>query len=72
MSRLFWPAQNWSQDRRCQQLPLATRDLEIRLGNIEERPGLRGASEMVMSQLFAPDILNQWANNKKPNLPLLY
>jgi glucokinase-like ROK family protein len=53
-------------------LPLATRDLEIRLGNIEERPGLRGASEMVMRQLFAPDILNQWANNKKPNLPLLY
>jgi len=53
-------------------LPLATRDLEIRLGNSEQQPGLRGASEMVMSQLFTPAILNQWAMNKKPVLPLNY
>jgi len=41
-------------------LPLATRDLEIRLGDSGELAGLRGAAEMVISELFEPKILKQW------------
>jgi len=41
-------------------LPLATRDLEIRLGDSGELAGLRGAAEMVISELFEPKILRQW------------
>jgi glucokinase-like ROK family protein len=53
-------------------LPLATRDLEIRLSPNNEEPGLRGASEMVLNQLFSPEILNQWVGSKKPALPIIY
>ena len=53
-------------------LPLATRDLEIRLGNYDDQHGLRGAAEMVLSQLFSPNILSQWAKSAKPSLPIIY
>ena len=47
-------------------LPLATRDLEIRLGVNDEFVGLKGAAEMVISELFEPDFLKQWINSGKP------
>jgi glucokinase-like ROK family protein len=53
-------------------LPLATRDLEIRLGDTGDRSGLHGAAEMIMSELFSPSILQQWVQNGSPRLPILY
>ena len=53
-------------------LPLATRDLEIRIGEIDNRAGLRGAAEMVLSELFAPEVLGQWVANGVPSLPITY
>jgi glucokinase-like ROK family protein len=53
-------------------LPLATRDLEIRLGNSDDQHGLLGAAEMVLSQLFSPDILNQWSESGRPGVPIRY
>jgi predicted NBD/HSP70 family sugar kinase len=53
-------------------LPLATRDLEIRLGDLDDRAGLRGASEMVLSELLSADILKQWVELGKPQIPLAY
>ena len=47
-------------------LPLATRDLEIRLGAIDDTVGLKGAAEMVISELFEPDFLKQWINSGQP------
>lgn len=48
-------------------LPLATRDLEIRLGDSGERVGLRGAAEMVISELFEPNFLKQWIEKGPKN-----
>lgn len=48
-------------------LPLATRDLEIRLGDAGDGTGLKGAAEMVISELFEPDFLKQWINSGRPN-----
>lgn len=53
-------------------LPLATRDLEIRLSDLDDRAGLRGAAEMVVSELFSEDVLEQWAASGKPKIPLNY
>jgi glucokinase-like ROK family protein len=53
-------------------LPLATRDLEIRLGDTGDSSGLHGAAEMIMSELFSPAILRQWVDNAHPTLPILY
>jgi predicted NBD/HSP70 family sugar kinase len=53
-------------------LPLATRDLEIRLGDTGDSSGLRGAAEMIMSELFSPQILRQWVEDGNPRLPLNY
>ena len=53
-------------------LPLATRDLEIRLGDLDDRAGLRGASEMVLSELLSADILKQRVELGKPQIPLAY
>jgi predicted NBD/HSP70 family sugar kinase len=53
-------------------LPLATRDLEIRLGDLDDRAGLRGAAEMVLSELFSANILKQWVEFGKPQIPLAY
>lgn len=53
-------------------LPLATRDLEIRLGDIGDNSGLRGAAEMILSELFSPPILKQWVLHGSPRLPIQY
>jgi glucokinase-like ROK family protein len=53
-------------------LPLATRDLEIRLGDTGDGSGLRGAAEMIMSELFSPAILTQWVEHGSPHLPITY
>jgi len=53
-------------------LPLATRDLEIRLGEVKDEVGLRGAAEMVLAELFSTDVLAQWAAAGKPQLPIKY
>lgn len=53
-------------------LPLATRDLEIRLSEINDQAGLRGAAEMVLSELFTPFVLGQWIENGRPRLPIVY
>ena len=47
-------------------LPLATRDLEIRLGVNDDSVGLKGAAEMVISELFKADFLKQWINAGRP------
>ena len=51
-------------------LPLATRDLEIRLGEMGDRAGLKGAAEMVLSELFQPNVFKQWAEKGYPRLPI--
>ena len=53
-------------------LPLATRDLEIRIGTESDSTGLMGAAEMVISELFSPTILRQWILNGIPQLPIDY
>lgn len=53
-------------------LPLATRDLEIRLGEVKDEVGLRGAAEMVIAELFSPNFLVQWVGSGRPTLPLSY
>ena len=51
-------------------LPLATRDLEIRLGDAADRTGLMGAAEMVILELFEPTIFRQWLNKGIPDSTL--
>lgn len=51
-------------------LPLATRDLEIRLGEAADRTGLIGAAEMVITELFEPESLKQWVNTGYPDSTL--
>ena len=53
-------------------LPLATRDLEIRLGEAADRMGLIGATEMVISELFKPESLKQWINLGYPDSTFQY
>lgn len=53
-------------------LPLATSNLEIRLGESGNQTGLHGAAEMILSELFAPEILSQWAESGSPTLPIVY
>jgi glucokinase-like ROK family protein len=53
-------------------LPLATRDLEIRIGADSDPTGLIGAAEMVISELFSPTILKQWVQDGIPELPIHY
>jgi len=53
-------------------LPLATRDLEIRIGSDSDSTGLVGAAEMVISELFSPTILKQWILSGSPQLPIDY
>ena len=53
-------------------LPLATRDLEIRLGEATDRMGLIGATEMVISEIFKPESLKQWINLGYPDSTLQY
>lgn len=51
-------------------LPLATRDLEIRLGELDERIGLKGAAEMVLAELFQPETFQQWVECGYPSTPI--
>jgi glucokinase-like ROK family protein len=53
-------------------LPLATRDLEIRLGEVKDEVGLRGAAEMVLAELFSPSVLEQWAELGTPQISIAY
>ena len=53
-------------------LPLATRDLEIRIGTDSNSTGLIGAAEMVISELFSAAILKQWVLQGIPQLPINY
>ena len=53
-------------------LPLATRDLEIRIGENSDSTGLIGAAEMVISELFSASILKQWVLSGIPQLPINY
>ncbi|GDX24905.1 sugar kinase [Actinomycetes bacterium] len=53
-------------------LPLATRDLEIRISTESDTTGLTGAAEMVISELFSPPILKQWVVSGIPELPINY
>lgn len=53
-------------------LPLATRDLEIRLGERSDLTGLNGTAEMVVSELFAPKALKQWVNTGYPDSSLVH
>ncbi len=53
-------------------LPLATRDLEIRIGENSDSTGLIGAAEMVISELFSASILKQWVLSGLPQLPINY
>ncbi len=53
-------------------LPLATRDLEIRIGQDSNSTGLIGAAEMVISELFSPSILKQWVLDGIPEIPINY
>ena len=53
-------------------LPLATRDLEIRLGEDSNSTGLIGAAEMVISEMFSPQILRQWVESGAPDSALEY
>ena len=52
-------------------LPLATRDLEIRLGDPDDRIGLKGAAEMVLAELFQPAVFQQWVEVGYPSTPIL-
>ena len=53
-------------------LPLATRDLEVRIGQDSNNMGLFGAAEMVISELFSATILRQWAANGNPRSIVKY
>ena len=48
-------------------LPLATRDLQIRLSEYPYQVGLTGAVEMVISELFDPETLRRWVAEGHPN-----
>jgi glucokinase-like ROK family protein len=41
-------------------LPLATRNLQIRLASLGDEAGLRGGAAMVMDELFCPERLARW------------
>lgn len=47
-------------------LPLATRDLQIRISEYPNEAGLTGAVEMVMNELFSAEILRKWVAEGHP------
>ena len=51
-------------------LPLATRDLEIRLGDTSDSTGLIGAATMVNYELFESALLRQWIKKGRPDSSL--
>jgi predicted NBD/HSP70 family sugar kinase len=48
-------------------LPLATRDLQIRITDFPIESGLVGAVEMVISELFSSENLRKWVSVGRPN-----
>lgn len=48
-------------------LPLATRDLQIRLSEYPYQVGLTGAVEMVITELFNPETLRRWVAKGHPS-----
>jgi len=53
-------------------LPLATRDLEIRLGESTDTTGLFGAASMVNYELFESSFFRQWIKKGYPTSTLRY
>ncbi len=47
-------------------MPLATRDLTVRLSALGERAGVTGAAAMVLDQLFSPEQLGAWIGTGRP------
>lgn len=52
-------------------LPLATRDLQIRISESSDEAGLLGAVEMVISELFSSENLLKWIAAGQPNKMLI-
>lgn len=48
-------------------LPLATRDLQIRISEFPNHAGLAGAVEMVVSELFSSETLRKWVAEGHPS-----
>lgn len=48
-------------------LPLATRDLQIRISDFQNQAGLTGAAEMVIGELFDSAILRKWVAQGHPS-----
>ena len=48
-------------------LPLATRDLQIRLSEYPYQAGLSGAVEMVINELFESETLRRWVAEGRPS-----
>ena len=48
-------------------LPLATRDLQIRLSEFQNQAGLTGAAEMVIGELFESATLRKWVAQGHPS-----
>lgn len=53
-------------------LPLATRDLQIRLSEYQNQAGLSGAAEMVINELFESETLRNWVAQGKPNPSVIH
>lgn len=53
-------------------LPLATRDLQIRLSDYQNQAGLTGAAEMVIGELFESTTLRKWVAQGKPNPSVIH
>ena len=53
-------------------LPLATRDLQIRLSEYQNQAGLTGAAEMVIGELFESAILRKWVAQGHPNPDVIH
>ena len=48
-------------------LPLATRDLQIRISDFPKHAGLAGAVEMVINELFSSETLRKWVAEGHPS-----
>lgn len=53
-------------------LPLATRDLQIRISEYPHQAGLVGAVEMVISELFSSETLRRWVAEGHPSPKVIH
>ncbi len=53
-------------------LPLATRDLQIRLSDYPYQAGLSGAVEMVINELFESETLRRWVATGRPSPSVIH